>query len=391
MFTLQRFTLPPYLIRCRSSSESEDNDDPYAWIAQRQQLKASAQSNSVNESHKPVLPPSAVHPQPSSWRELVSGGRQTDTPLNGSPQGVTGSSDETRQSKAQYSASATSDEMSSTSAALQVEKTGVSAEDSKSSSDVAPTSKVSSCTSILEKVTEVLDAATTHRQRSNDSFTLSSSLSESEALSSDVALQNEPMSSKQATMDLKPPPSPTKGKKASAKKHAKKSKKAKKKGVSHQENKVGSSENKGKKKQPQRQRNDSYTTSSDEEPVRREALLQTVLQAVERGPTDEDGEGGRGVVDTEKLKQLLQCKIQSKKPPSHFETPATDCILHEVVKLTIQCPHMSNKINNYRSYSHWGRNRILEFWFWGLNTVLAGRSLGALNYLHYFFSLGRIL
>ena len=319
---------PSCVIDCRSSSESEDNDDPYAWIAQRQQLKAGAQkSHNLQESHRPVPSPSTSHPQPSSWGELASGGWHNDTPQNISSQStITGS--RTRQSKAQCSGGASPGETSSTSACQQVEQTGVSTQDWKSSSDVAPTSNASSCRNISEKVTK--ETTTTHRQRSNDSLTLSSSLSESEALSSDVSQQNELMTSKQATTDLKPPPSPTKGKKASAKKHAKKSKKAKKKGVSSQETKAGSSEDRGKKKQPQRRRNDSYTTSSDEEPVRREALVQTVLQDVERAPTDEVQEA---VVDTEKLKLLLQRKIWSKKPPSHFETPATDCILHEVVKL----------------------------------------------------------
>ena len=124
--------------------------------------------------------------------------------------------------------------------------------------------------------------------------------------------------------------SPTKGKKASAKKHAKKAKK-KLKG-SQDLTKAGSSGVRGQGKRPQRLRHDSYTTSSDEEPVKREALVVTVPPPVERDPENEVEDRG---MDMEKFKLRLQRKIQSKKPLSQFETPATDCVFHEVFSVAI--------------------------------------------------------
>lgn len=157
--------------------------------------------------------------------------------------------------------------------------------------------------------------AASHRLRNTDSLTLS----ESDTPSSDVAQQGKVPTSKQ------PMTSPTKGKKASAKKHAKKAKAKRKLKDSQDQTKAGSSQSKGQGKRPQRLRHDSYTTSSDEEPVKREALVVTIPPPVKRGPDNEIEERG---VETETLK--LQRKIQSKKPVSHFETPATDCIFHEV-------------------------------------------------------------
>ena len=300
----------------RSSSESEDGDDPYAWIAQRQQLKANAANHHLHHSHKPVSPLSTSHPQPSSWRELAQHG--PSTLQHSSQQATTGSECAERQDNPQSTARPTTkeantarDETSPSSVSLQTELVRATTQgvlsSSVSSNDSTHTSSGSGVTNM----------AASHRLRNTDSLTLS----ESDTPSSDVAQQGKVPTSKQ------PVTSPTKGKKASAKKHAKKAKAKRKLKDSQDQTKAGSSQGKGQGKQPQRLRHDSYTTSSDEEPVKREALVVTIPPPVERGPDNEIEERG---VDTETLKLQLQRKIQSKKPASHFETPATDCIFHEV-------------------------------------------------------------
>ena len=282
---------------CRSSSDSEDSDDPYAWIAQRKQLNV----NPVNhQSNKPVSPLSTNH---SSWRELAQ--------QNSNPQNTTRNECTKWQDKPQSTArpttkgtSATPDETSP--ASLQTEQARVATQGELSSS-------VSSVDSTHASSGNGVTMTTTHRQRNTDSLTLS------ESDTPDVAQQGKFTTPKLAVT------SPTKGKRASAKKHAKK---AKKKLKSNQDlTKAGSSGVKGQGKRPQRLRHDSYTTSSDEEPVKREALAVTIPPPVERGPENEVEDRG---MDMEKFKLQLQRKIQSKKPLSQFETPATDCVFHEV-------------------------------------------------------------
>ena len=247
----------------------------------------------------------------------------TSTLLNSSPQNTTENECTNWQDKPQSTARPTTkgtsvipDETSPNRAAsLQTEQARVTTQDSLSSS-------VSSIDSTHASSGGGVTMMTTHRQRNTDSLTLS----ESDTPSSDIAQQGKFTTPKQAVT------SPTKGKKASAKKHAKKAKGKKKLKSSQDPAKAGSSGVKGQGKRPQRLRHDSYTTSSDEEPVKREALVVTIPPPVERGPQNEIEDRD---MDTEKFKLQLQRKIQSKKPLSHFETPATDCVFHEVFNVMI--------------------------------------------------------
>lgn len=191
---------------------------------------------------------------------------------------------------------------------------------------------------------------TTHRQRSSDSLTLSSSYSEGEATSSEgptpSTAQGSGPGQARAPGAAKPPSS---GKKSG--KHSKKSKKGKKK---DQQAQGKGGEKGGHQRSPasqrrrahvlQRIRQDSLNTSSDEE----NSLTPLVdLPSPLLDPTfpvaGEVAGAGAGLVggaspvkegvevwDQERVRGDLQRRILSKKPPAHFETPATDPIFHEV-------------------------------------------------------------
>ena len=51
---------------------------------------------------------------------------------------------------------------------------------------------------------------------------------------------------------------------------------------------------------------------------------------VEEGVAGSRTGGVVDAVDTERLKLQLQQRIESRKPPSNFETPAADPIFHSV-------------------------------------------------------------
>lgn len=87
---------------------------------------------------------------------------------------------------------------------------------------------------------------------------------------------------------------------------------------------------KAKKASTLRIRFDSLTTSSDEERVIDSPCLSRVEEVAE--PLAEDGrEVGEGERESkERLRQRLEHKILSKKPPAMFETPATEPLFHQV-------------------------------------------------------------
>lgn len=91
-----------------------------------------------------------------------------------------------------------------------------------------------------------------------------------------------------------------------------------------------SSPMKAKKASIMRLRFDSLTTSSDEERVIDSPLLSRVEEVAE--PLAEDGRevGERERESEERLRQRLEHKILSKKPPAMFETPATEPLFHQV-------------------------------------------------------------
>ena len=91
--------------------------------------------------------------------------------------------------------------------------------------------------------------------------------------------------------------------------------------------------NSNKKPSVVRKRLDSLTTSSDEERVFDSPRLSRVVELVEERKVEGESE--------ERLRQRLEHKIISKKPPAMFETPATEPLFHKVGCLE-QYIHASN-------------------------------------------------
>ena len=199
------------------------------------------------------------------------------------------------------------------------------------------------------------------RQRSSDSFTLSSSPSEGEtpnyssegtSHSEDQSQRTQKGSSFKDGGSLKPSLSSGKGKKSS-KKQSKKSKK-KGKGQGGQSSSSSAAEQQARSKRIskrrayvlERIRSDSLT-SSDEEHCLGSSEMSTSSSSTDSGTSSlflhqdsilEDGDSA--VVDIDKLKCHLQRRIMAKKPPATFETPATQPIFHEVSKIMILCVYV---------------------------------------------------
>ena len=169
---------------------------------------------------------------------------------------------------------------------------------------------------------------TSKRQRSSDSLTLSSSVSDGEVASSD-----------ETGIQIKDPSSPKGTKSKKKPKKSKKSKSRKKEDPQpRQSTERSSSSQKRRAYVLQRIRSDSLNTSSDEEHSLTSSITNTTSpdSVVNMGTSGDqsDGKGNKIVQDTEKMKVYLQKRILSKKPPAPFETPATDPIFHEVRKMT---------------------------------------------------------
>ena len=198
-----------------------------------------------------------------------------------------------------------------------------------------------------EKVQKFLPEALTEangveRQRSTDSFTLSSSPSEGEApTSSEGASQNEDQRAgggKGSKIHLTSSSS-SKNKKSS-KKQSKKAKKSQKRdknqgGQSSSMDQKARSKKISKRREYvlERIRSDSLTSSDEEHCL----VSSEMNSSVDSGTSSllqhqdsilEDGESA--VVDVEKLKLHLQRRIMAKKPPAQFETPSTQPVFHEV-------------------------------------------------------------
>lgn len=343
--------ISPSIFVCSSGS---DCDDPYSWITQRQQLKTRTKetesstqppNNTPGPAH--VSHPSSVtsasqpmvseeddsHFENLSWKELLkaapkreghvesySGGQLThetleeEATLSGQTTTVASSSSQAKQ-------------VSAKEATILQEREELLGNNQNLPSSLSKKEKEHTASGKSEeKGLEI------RRQRSEDSFTLSSSLSEG-----DVSLEQS--GGPDAQIPSSKPPPGNKGKKATTKKHAKKPKKSKKGNDKKQkaqggqvDDKGASTQSKGQKRRPlqlQRLRSDSLTTSSDEEHTpelarRLPAMDEEVFSPVT--PTMETSV----VVDVERLKSQLQQKIKSRKPPSSFETPATEPIFHQV-------------------------------------------------------------
>lgn len=87
---------------------------------------------------------------------------------------------------------------------------------------------------------------------------------------------------------------------------------------------------KAKKASTMRIRFDSLTTSSDEERVIDSPCLSRVEEVAEPLPEDGKEVGESEKESKERLRQRLEHKILSKKPPAMFETPATEPLFHQV-------------------------------------------------------------
>jgi hypothetical protein len=174
------------------------------------------------------------------------------------------------------------------------------------------------------------------RQRSSDSLTLSSSVSDSEVTSS------EGVSSSGNQASTKKKSGVGAGKKS--KKQGKKSKKGQKQSKSQptaQQAKERSEKSMRRRAHiMQRIRNDSWNTSSDED--------NSLTPLTESISTDtaflEEGSSEVIEVDIKEVQADLQRRILSKKPPAPFDTPATDPIYHEVSRFQL-CGHQTSTLS----------------------------------------------
>ena len=180
------------------------------------------------------------------------------------------------------------------------------------------------------------------RQRSSDSFTLSSSPSEGETpASSEGTSHSEDQRTKDSSFkdggSSKPVLSSGKSKKSSKKQ----SKKSKKKDKGHGgQSSSGEQQARSKKVSKRRAyvleriRSDSLTSSDEEHCLGSSEVSSTcstdsgTSSLLHQDSILEDGDSA--VVDIDKLKVHLQRRIMAKKPPATFETPATQPIFHEV-------------------------------------------------------------
>lgn len=187
----------------------------------------------------------------------------------------------------------------------------------------------------------------TMRQRSSDSLTLSSSHSEGEVSSEGTSQSSGSGNSRERESGGKGAGGGGMGggaKKKSGGKQGKKSKKGKKQKEDPTVTRERSERSQRRRAHVlQRIRQDSLNTSSDEE-----NSLTSVLDLPSLDPTLDPShhqatglptpgsdspstrESSEGVRDVQKVKAELRRRILSKKPPAHFETPATDPVFHDV-------------------------------------------------------------
>ena len=308
-----------YDCRSRSSSESEDSDDPYAWISHRKQMKDTSQPvvssrHNLHQIHKiPKSQSSDIeHTQVKSDQYSIS------TPDN-------------IHAHSQDSNIKASPPIHSNSQVLAPEdtKTSVLVGKDETASKSPGVLHVSSCSSLSEEEacatlakdipTAKVNGIEIHRQRNTDSLTLSSSFSENESSLLESLGHSKEKCIETHSNTNKPPVSPTTSKKA----QKRKLKKARKKEKAKEVNK--------RKKRSQRSRCDSLTTSSDEE--HSSSGVEMMSSTSTEKSTEDSGEV---FIDEEALKLHLLKRIHSKKPPSHFATPATEPVFHEVSIVVIQ-------------------------------------------------------
>ena len=175
------------------------------------------------------------------------------------------------------------------------------------------------------------------RQRSSDSFTLSSSPSEGEGPTSSEGHGDE-QSRSSGTKDNRSSQSSQKGKKSS-KKQAKKAKRSNKKDKGQGGQSSSADQQSRSKKISKRRayvleriRRDSLTSSDDEHSLGSSDVSSSTdsgrSSLLHQDSILEDGESA--IIDVEKVKLHLQRRILAKKPPSQFDTPSTQPLFHEV-------------------------------------------------------------
>ena len=185
------------------------------------------------------------------------------------------------------------------------------------------------------------------RQRSNDSFTFSSSPSEGEGPTSSegtATSQSEDQrtsgSNYKGEMSSSNRTTSSGKSKKSSKKQSKKSKKSQKKDKGGQGGQSSSADQHSRSKKIskrrayilERIRSDSLT-SSDEEHCLGSSEMSSSTDSGMSSLLHQDSileDGDSAVVDVEKLKLHLQRRIMAKKPPTQFETPSTQPLYHEV-------------------------------------------------------------
>ena len=357
----------------RLYSESEESDDPYSWITQRKQIKGDMESKTLSSladnQNKTVSSVGSNQPlkggdprgKPLSFNETRRNGQphhnlhqSCRSPNTGSPitsprkqniqeVGVVEPHPQGLVNKPQVV-----NEVISAGGIAQKEKAAQGAEVNKQKGS-AKECKSSPDTAQNHVTTEAKDGKVL-RQRSSDSFTLSSSPSEGEtpnyssegtSHSEDQLQRTQKGSSFKDGGSSKPSLSSGKGKKSSKKE----SKKSKKKSKGQSSSSSAAEQQARSKKISKRRayvleriRSDSLT-SSDEEHCLGSSEMSTSSSSTDSGTSSlflhqdsilEDGDSA--VVDIDKLKCHLQRRIMAKKPPATFETPATQPIFHEVSK-----------------------------------------------------------
>lgn len=324
-------TFPPLIIsRCDSEdSDDDDDDDVYTWAQERRRLKSDLEA-STNSSHTPST---SIHHAPSS----ASTTHHTPSTTHHAPP-TSKLSHNLHQAHKVSSHAAQLDNRTkphedNKNNSLRSDKVETAIE--KQPLESVPSLSAHKSTGHDEKVensgvVEPEQVSVNQGERSSDSLTLSSSFSDGSSSCSGDQLETPKGSART------PSSGSSTAKKSS--KQSKKSKKSRKKEQTHSKEKTERSLASQRRKAHvlQRIRMDSLNTSSDEENSL--TPLTNLLSPVESSEfvamsssVSSGKEAGEVALDAESVKLDLQRRIMSKKPPAHFETPATDPVFHEVI------------------------------------------------------------
>lgn len=369
-----------YLFVYRSTSESEESDDQISWALKRQQIKSNLSQTQHNLHHKHTTteePPEIV------TSESTHSAYECSVDIEPTREEVqTGQKKENEQSREEGEMSRGEenggDMVHSMGSAVQKDERKAVESKFHNSLGMSPDLVLQSsndssgrehCGAVQQasshcKTSEIqLGALSTVRQHSTESFTLSSSLSEGEISPTkpirqvmagrdsmaNIGMGTEENKEASATkkskrkrkgrggkggqkdgiqsMDSSPEVGRTELGTRDKKEEGKKKKGERKKEGGHKVDQVKKKGDSVKAKK-QRIRFDSLTTSSDEERGIDSPRLSRVEEVVEPLPEREEVE--RKEESKERLRQRLEHKVLSKKPPALFVTPATEPLFHQV-------------------------------------------------------------